>query len=419
MFQAADWTIEAYVYLDALPAGEAAIYCYGAGGETQAANVQASFVILPTGKLRTRWETGVGTDRLTTQVNGGAIAIGTWYHVAAVKTGGSVLFYINGVLQDTVAYPANADGGTTAYHFGFGTEIGVQVISGRIAGIRVSSTARDGAVIAADAALINTTCDMGVDADTAFYWKCQEAVADTNDAAGRLPLNVLSTSADQLVCSPLVNPQTGYSRAFVSTNGSQRILAVAGASTSVVPGWATALATVLRGECTFEFWVYPLLATATNGIFYFDGGAGTRPAQNYFSIQLIYSADNFTIRYQYETGVVPTAVTDYPGTIVTSAQVLSGDGVHVGCVKSTSAGSAVYKTYRNGVLIDTSAAQTQYDGTGVENMTLSIGDFVGNTFLRGRIDDFRLSNIARSDAEILATYNRGAGGAVVSKRPHP
>jgi hypothetical protein len=417
MFQAADWTVEAYIYLDALPSSEGAIYCYGAAGETQAANVQCSFLVVSTGKLRTRWESGAGVDRVTTQVAGGALVAGTWYHVAAVKTGGNVLFYIDGVLQDTVAYAANADGGGSAYHFGFGTEIGTVVIPGRIAGIRISSAALSGATIAADAALISTTCDMGVIASTAFYWKCQEAVADSNDAAGRLPISCVSSGTTELVCSPLVNPNTGYSRAFTNASGTQQILAVAGAT--AVPGWATNLCTVLRGECTFEFWVFPLLANQTAGIFFLDGGAGVRPALNYFSIQLQCTSDNFNIRYQYETGGGPTVVTYDTGTIFTAAQVLSGDGVHIGCVKTTSAGSAIYKTYLNGVLIETSAAKTQYDGTGSTDMTLTIGDFVGSTFLRGRIDDFRISNVARSTADILATYTRGAGGGVIAKRPHP
>ena len=90
--------------------GALSVFGIGGNGETEALNFQCRLNI-SSGDWQTFWESGAGTDRIAT---GYGLNAPQRYHVAAVKNAGSslVLFYLNGVLINSVAMPTNATGGT-------------------------------------------------------------------------------------------------------------------------------------------------------------------------------------------------------------------------------------------------------------------------------------------------------------------
>lgn len=409
------WTFEAYIFVNALGTND--LYSYGASGESLATNIQMSISITAGGKIQAYWEYGAGgSDQTVIQVAGSAITAGSWFHIAVAKdsVAKNVLFYINGTLQDTVAYVNEAAGGTSATHFLASRVASGATFVGRVCDIRISNIVRDAATIAADAALISTTCQQPNDANTYILWRMQEA-ADAVDAAGRLPLTISATAADVVISSPLVNPQTGYSKTFLTSNGSMLLPGV-GSTGSTVDDWVTSLCTVLRGDFSMEMWIYPPVTGTTRGIFYLNA-TGESVATNLMGATLLLSGVNYTLKFDWETGagVNQTYTT---GNLFTISQLELGAGIHLAFTKTVTAGNLVWRTYVNGALVDTSGSITNFDGTGAVDESFLIGDYAGSTFL-GTIDDVRLSSIARDASAILATYTLGAGGGVIAKRPHP
>lgn len=114
---AAEWTVEAIVRPDAFTAVEHAILTIGGGitDVSSASNFQICCFLTNAGKMAHFAESGAGVNRYTYQVAGASLVAGTIYRLAWVKRGANYEFWINGVLQDAVAYPAAPDGGSSAY----------------------------------------------------------------------------------------------------------------------------------------------------------------------------------------------------------------------------------------------------------------------------------------------------------------
>ena len=85
---------------------------------------------------------------------------------------------------------------------------------------------------------------------------------------------------------------------------------------------------------------------------------------------------------------------------------------HLGVVKrSLGGGSYVIDIYVDGVFKETSPSMTNATaGTAaaINAFTVGLGGNGNTNFFYGRLDDLRLSNKARSAAEILNSYQRGA-----------
>ena len=408
-----DWTFECYAYFDSL-ASVPTLYSYGTPGALSTQNNQIGCQVTAAGKLQTTWEAGGGVAKVTTQVAGGTIVVGTWYHLAYVKSGTNVLFYINGALQDTVAYPANADGGSLATHYLGSFLASSGQVNGRMIDVRISNVVRDAATIAADAALITTTCQQPLDASTYILWRLNEA-PDCIDAAGHLPLSVVSDAVTSWIAAPLVNPTTGRGKSIYNVGGAF-MLDTCGVST-ITEDWATALATVLRGSCTLEVWIYPTTTGSTRTLFYFFG-TGELIAANFFRVSMTTSGVDFTLTLFWETGAgVDNTYTT--GALFSQSDLVAAGGLHLAVVKTVTAGTFVLTTYVNGVLKDTSGAQTNYDGTGATDSQLTVGVAATTLNWIGIMDDMRLSSVARSATEVLSDYTLGAGGKAVARRPSP
>jgi len=398
LLQSAAWTVEMFIRVDAFPASLAGAIGYGKSGDLLADNVQMNFSFTPTGKLDIRWENGAGVDIIMTQAAGGALALDTWMHAAAVKSGGNILFYLDGVLQDTVAYPSEPDGGTdAAVSWRFGANINnVSTLFGAFAAksIRISDIARSAATIAADAALLNTTMTHPVDANTFICWQCNEA-PDAIDESAR-GMHLAANSAGVTHGEPgLIG--AGKSKFF---NGSAQLQA---------PQENDPNAEVVRqsilADCTFECWFRVLDNNAAiRGIFSFgDPAAADIEANNIYAAEYqVATPRSVATRWEQGAGV---DVNFAPGTLVPANEEF---GKHyLAITKDTTGGTAVVEIYLDGVLFFTSGALTNFTGgTGVDNY-LRLGLGQSNAAWAGQMDEIRWSNVKRSAAEILAAYNAG------------
>ncbi|MBI5044211.1 MAG: hypothetical protein HZC10_10380, partial [Nitrospirae bacterium] len=103
--------------------------------------------------------------------------------------------------------------------------------------------------------------------------------------------------------------------------------------------------------------------------------------------------------------------------VLSNATLQTGQFYHI-AVSRTAQGSNLYtyRLYLNGVIdtTTTSVAGLSYAVSGASHY-IGLGNYTGSVFgnggniLNGRIDDTRISKIARSDAEILLSYKRGRG----------
>ena len=177
-----DYTIEAIIWLDALPSNIVTIIDYSLGDvDDLARNTLISFQILTTGMIRTFWEYGAGTNQTLSQSAGDAVPTGRKVHVAIVATIAAgtrtVKVWIDGTLQETLATANEAAGGTSSeWHFGTrGDPMGFQSFADIIYQVKLSTVAVADATLEANAGAL----ELSLDAGTFALWGCD--AADTTD----------------------------------------------------------------------------------------------------------------------------------------------------------------------------------------------------------------------------------------------
>lgn len=118
-FGSGNWTVEAWVYLNAMPTSDA-----------WPTNFSSHFVLTCVGTFNggDGWNTIIGQTRLLihsndTQYAGTAhgMVINTWYHIAYVRNGNTIFFYVNGNPTGSVAFSGSLGVGT---HTWIGCETG-------------------------------------------------------------------------------------------------------------------------------------------------------------------------------------------------------------------------------------------------------------------------------------------------------
>ncbi len=160
----------------------------------------------------------------------------------------------------------------------------------------------------------------------------------------------------------------------------------------------------LAGEWTLEGWVY-FNGTAGRYMFPFEviaSGGGHTMA--YIDITPTDSGSPGQVRSYWNAG--PNA------TVVTSAAsatnlLVANRLTHIAIRHRLSSGSRYVDFFKDGVLITTSGALTPPSTTYAGTPSIYLArDIVTTPWISdGAHDDFRISTVARSDAEILATYN--------------
>jgi hypothetical protein len=108
--------------------------------------------------------------------------------------------------------------------------------------------------------------------------------------------------------------------------------------------------------------------------------------------------------------------TDADSTVVSTATVPATGVFHLALRRNASTGTThTVSMFINGDLVDTLTGIQNYTGgnSPASFFTLGYGAYEGGNYFRGYMDDVRFSNIARLDAEILESYERGMPSPVV------
>lgn len=232
-----------------------------------------------------------------------------------------------------------------------------------------------------------------LDDNTVALWRLNEASASDNavDATG-------SYNLTQYGSPDIVSGQIGNGRLL---NGSSKFFQRLGDAN---------LGTVLNGDWTYEGWVY---------------------LDSTFSVQsnlFIYNGLRFSLDQPdtvlAEVGVMPDRTiywhqwhaTDNTTDGFSTATLQTGKFYHVAVSRTAQGGNLfTYRIYVNGILDTTTpdVAGLSYAVTGAShhiglgNYTGISGPGSGGNVLNGRLDDTRISKVARSGAEILQSYQRG------------
>ena len=109
-----DMTMEFWVKPESLSTDMWIIDSGTSGSETEADNINFQARIESTGEITYFHEYSTGTNDTVTTVSS-YITAGTWFHIAIGRdvTGNNILFYVDGVLKETIGYTSDPTGGAT------------------------------------------------------------------------------------------------------------------------------------------------------------------------------------------------------------------------------------------------------------------------------------------------------------------
>lgn len=369
------------------------IFAHASSGESTATNIQFRWLLRTTG-TEIMWETGSGgTDVIHTTSVAVVPPIGTWSHVAVVKTATHLRFYIDGAFIEEIAYVGAQPTGGTSNLFRIGDQSpGSLSFRGGMKDLKLSDKTYTDGEIAAEAALLNTTFELPVDANTHALYRLNEnsgALIDSGPNAMHLV-----PATDSLLIHGL--------EALCADNG-KAVYVNATRAVGEVNAASIALNTALKLPFTFECWiVLGVPWTEERGLWVFGDPGSILAVDNFLSVDIL---ANRTFRWWSEYG------TDLDDTRTTSYALPHGRH-HLAFRKEaeyTFSGNPVYDVdiFVDGVFQETISAVRQY-ASGASGI-FQLGVATSLSF-KGQLDDIRISTVARSDAEILESYQRGTGG---------
>jgi len=177
-----DLTLEAWVNVDDLSSVRT-ILSKANNTETAADNHQYTLRIETDGDLTLFWEYGSGSNEQATTTAGGYVKEGELVHIAVARdvSANNVLFYVNGVLVETISYTNDpTDGGSSDFFIGVG-QGDSQYFDGTLREVRVFDDIRTQSEILADAMTANVT-----DANLQGEWVLNNSYADTSGNSNTL-----------------------------------------------------------------------------------------------------------------------------------------------------------------------------------------------------------------------------------------
>ena len=407
-----NWTVEAWIYIEELGPGFQSILSVNGSGETPGSNYLGHCKVSSGGKLGLFWEHGSGVNEDIIQAAGATLVVRTWTYVAitASVSGATrtVNFFIDsGTSQDSGA-ATNADGGTTTVGY-LGYQSDSDEFHGAIARIRLSNVVRTGTELNDNAT--DTTFQFANDGSTVALWDFQE-VPEIKDISGNgyhlAPINK-GTNQPRITDSLLLT-DGGRSRSLTEANEYYILYQ------------QEPVRLLLLGEYTIEWWGQLQDTALARGIVQW-GGSGETEATNFLiQLSLEASGGNYTVRAFWEYGaginVTATGVT----TVVSdnTEGVTNGQQRHHYAVvfKDVGGGNRDVLIYRDGTLVETVTGGLNPTGgttitTTNNGLDVLRGGTAGNLW-EGFLDDMRISNVARTATEVLASYNRGAQTTVRS-----
>jgi len=312
-----------------------------------------------------------------------ALVDGQWYHIAVTHTASGTKLYIDGVFDNENATSNGALTGQTLQIGRWGTS---QYLKGRLDDFRIYNYERTAAQIKFD-----------YNAGAAFH--PGGGTGEKDPWSGDLP-----------VAHWKMDENTGVLAADASENGNDGTLGGDGAGTDV-PAWTQGKHgsglqftddhvkfldsnNLDTGDYfTFEGW-YNFSDLGFRSDIYFynrNGQSGTS------AFHIIWLNGASTIGYQYANGT--SVVSKYSSSLSWS----TGQWYHIAVTHDNVAKEIKY--YRDGVYINT--ATYADNALNVTAGNAYLGGYQGDTRFRGKIDDVKLYNYVRTQAQIAWDYNKG------------
>ena len=354
-FGTSDFTVEVWVYFEALPSESVLLSKWNAGGQA-GTNQWLLFVADSTPSFV--WS----TDGLTSPnagVTGPNLALNSWHHLAAVRNGSSITLYVNGVPGTSESESGSLYGSETEL-LGIGyrrdNNSGTSRLTGYMSDIRiVKGTAVYTAGVVNTAAFTPPTAPLSSSGSSLHIKGTDASIIDKSQVSNVKLVGNTTASTTQIK----------YGNSSIYFDG-------VGDYAFIENGFPDAAA-----DFTVEFWVNPSNVSNNKTSFY-----DARDGQ-----------PNSPIVWQDNAGIYLYAGADR---IVISSGLSAGTWAHVSLVRS----SGVYKLYLNGTASGTTYANT--DALVVKDLYIGARYTANAGFYNGYIDDFRISKMARYTSNFTA-----------------
>jgi hypothetical protein len=369
------YTMEGWIKLNALPGSEAQpIVWSNSGTDRNGIYIKSDGVI--SGAFYNGSYTGAGSSTITTD---------TWYHVAYVNAGGTVSFYLNGVLATGAGSPSLP---SSEKRIGNGFD-------GIVDDVRIYNYARTPQQIQDDmrgssagntgvVSSVGGSANSTKPASTLGYWKFDEGQGTTANNAGSVGsvLNGTLTSMAAPATSTSGWNNAGKTNKALIFDGSDDYVdagtsTVAEPTTLSISGWIfvnnTGVSTILdktRGA-----------SSGSAYLFDYGGRVNVNAQKLEFAM---YNGSTWTTAY--------------------STNTLAFNAWHHVAVTYDLAN---IKIYVNGKLDSTTAATTAIAYNGTQNLFIGKYRSVNDSFFKGKIDELKLFNFPLTADQVRADYNQG------------
>lgn len=406
------WTFEAWLYVHRDPAdGVQNFFHHGTTGiDTEATNFLIRLRLQTDRTLECQWEEGpVGDNIISNTV--ATIPLRQWVHIAvvAVENGADrdVTFYIDGVAEPTVTGLTKASGGgsSAGWRMGQFTD-STQQAWVALAYVRVSSIARTAMEIAAEVANPGSILN---DDDTLAYWDCQRPAVHAD-------------------LSPRGHHSYHYGYSFSGTNASgqaygvgttlfpvnerkaRRVVDVAGSGALAPRRLELADLVTLDSEFTVEAWVNLRGDTAQDPMIFRVGGnsADVTADGNHLFVLQLRGTGEVRVFWEHSVSVLvdlETTATWY------STEGESRSWRHIAARKrDVGGGDCEIDIFVNGSLIETLGPAQAADKGDIYVPAIYYVFYAHDNYTYDR-GELRVSSVARTDGEILESYQRGVGDA--------
>ena len=344
-FGTSDFTVEVWVYFEALPSESLLLTKWNAGGQA-GTNQWLLFMVDSTPYFI--WSTD-GLARSGTGVTGPNLALNSWHHLAAVRNGSSITLYVNGVPGTSESESGSLYGSETEL-LGIGyrrdNNSGTSRLTGYMSDIRI---VKGTAVYTA--AFTPPTAPLSSSGSSLHIKGTDASIIDKSQVSNVKLVGNTTASTTQIK----------YGNSSIYFDG-------VGDYAFIENGFPDAAA-----DFTVEFWVNPSNVSNNKTSFY-----DARDGQ-----------PNSPIVWQDNAGIYLYAGADR---IVISSGLSAGTWAHVSLVRS----SGVYKLYLNGTASGTTYANT--DALVVKDLYIGARFSADGAYYDGYMDDFRISKTARYTA---------------------
>lgn len=396
------YTIECFINLVATPSSTATLFFCGAAGSAESGNYLFWCHLNTSRQITIVWEHGSGTSATFSSTV--VVPLNTWTHLAFVvtKTGASavVQIYMDGALEETSGSMTAATGGTdSAVRWDVGTTTG-QSPQAMIADIRISSVARTLEEVAAS----STAKIHENDEDTFEIWRFSELPEcfDIGPYGFHLgPYTLGSVVASAGIADPLFEGSV-HSREFGEPS----------TDWLTIPWHPKLLEVLQEDELTVEFWIQhrDTAVSSSEYLFTFFGHVSNELEATNRQLWVWLStspAGGLTVLWESGGGTNMS---------VTTTATVVGTGTehsrhHIAIVRYSDGGGAFdLDLYVDGVFVEQIGSSVPKPTGGTDTSLNTWPRFavayLGNSFF-GRLDDMRVSNVARSAGEIAASAARG------------